>query len=93
MTAAEELRHREVENLHVVVRPGQPARTPLLLMNGIGARCEALQPFVDALHPAIPVIRFDAPGVGQSPRRAVRTGFGHSPPAWPGCWTSWDTSG
>jgi poly(3-hydroxyalkanoate) depolymerase len=74
LTVAEELRHREVENLHVVVRPGQPARTPLLLMNGIGARCEALQPFVDALDPAIPVIRFDAPGVGQSPpaRRPYR---------------------
>jgi poly(3-hydroxyalkanoate) depolymerase len=52
--------------LHVVVREGDPARTPLLLMNGIGARLEALQPFVDALDPAIPVIRFDAPGVGQS---------------------------
>jgi len=52
--------------LHVVVREGDPARTPLLLMNGIGAQLEALQPFVDALDPAIPVIRFDAPGVGHS---------------------------
>ena len=54
--------------MRVTVRPGDPARTPLLLMNGIGARLEALQPFVDALDPAIPVIRFDAPGVGGSPR-------------------------
>jgi poly(3-hydroxyalkanoate) depolymerase len=43
-------------------------------MNGIGARLEALQPFVDTLDAAIPVIRFDAPGVGQSPpaRRPYR---------------------
>jgi poly(3-hydroxyalkanoate) depolymerase len=36
-------------------------------MNGIGANLELLQPFVDALDPAIEVIRFDAPGVGGSP--------------------------
>jgi poly(3-hydroxyalkanoate) depolymerase len=36
-------------------------------MNGIGAPLEALQPFVDELDPAIPVIRFDAPGIGHSP--------------------------
>jgi hypothetical protein len=30
---------------------------PLLLCNGIGMRLEALQPFVDALDPAIEVIR------------------------------------
>lgn len=29
-------------------------------------RLEALQPFVDALDPAIEVIRFDAPGTGGS---------------------------
>ena len=61
----------ETRRLHVVVRPGDPARTPLLLMNGIGAALEALQPFVDALDPAIPVIRFDAPGVGHSPPSPV----------------------
>ncbi|HEX4253010.1 MAG TPA: poly(3-hydroxyalkanoate) depolymerase [Pseudonocardia sp.] len=61
----------QIRGLHVAVRHGDPARTPLLLMNGIGARLEALQPFVDALDPAIPVIRFDAPGVGGSrPSRA-----------------------
>jgi len=53
--------------LHVAVRPGDPSRVPLLLMNGIGARLEALQPFLGALDPAIPVIRFDAPGIGGSP--------------------------
>ncbi|OJY50204.1 poly(3-hydroxyalkanoate) depolymerase [Pseudonocardia sp. 73-21] len=46
--------------------PG-PARTPLLLLNGIGASLELLQPFVDELPPAIEVIRFDVPGIGGSP--------------------------
>jgi poly(3-hydroxyalkanoate) depolymerase len=56
------------QRLKVAIRPGADrARTPLLLMNGIGANLELLQPFVDALDPAIEVIRFDAPGVGGSP--------------------------
>ncbi len=46
--------------------PG-PARTPLLLLNGIGASLELLQPFVDHLPPGIEVIRFDVPGIGGSP--------------------------
>lgn len=46
--------------------PG-PARTPLLLLNGIGASLELLQPFVDELPSAIEVIRFDVPGIGGSP--------------------------
>ena len=40
--------------------------SPLLLCNGIGMRLEAWRPFVDALDPAIEVIRFDAPGTGGS---------------------------
>jgi poly(3-hydroxyalkanoate) depolymerase len=36
-------------------------------MNGIGVNLEVLQPFVDALDPAIEVIRFDVPGTGGSP--------------------------
>jgi poly(3-hydroxyalkanoate) depolymerase len=48
-------------------RPGGDGRTPLLLLNGIGASIELLQPFVDELDPAIEVIRFDVPGVGGSP--------------------------
>jgi poly(3-hydroxyalkanoate) depolymerase len=40
---------------------------PLLLINGIGASLELLDPFVDALDPAIEVVRFDVPGVGGSP--------------------------
>lgn len=46
--------------------PG-PTRTPLLLLNGIGASLELLQPFVDELPPGIEVIRFDVPGIGGSP--------------------------
>jgi poly(3-hydroxyalkanoate) depolymerase len=40
---------------------------PLLMVNGIGASLELLQPFVDELDPALEVIRFDVPGVGGSP--------------------------
>ncbi len=68
------------QQLRVSVRPGRPGRAatlgavatssppvPLLLINGIGASLELLQPFVDALDPAIEVVRFDVPGVGDSP--------------------------
>jgi poly(3-hydroxyalkanoate) depolymerase len=59
--------------LRVAVRPGrrgplrklQP-RVPLLLINGIGASLELLEPFVRELDPALDVIRFDPPGVGGS---------------------------
>ena len=57
--------------LRVAVRPGvrldgRVARTPLLLINGIGASLELLEPFVRELDPAVDVIRFDPPGVGGS---------------------------
>ncbi len=52
--------------LRVAIRPGTGTGPPLLLCNGVGMRLEALRPFVDALDPAIEVIRFDAPGVGGS---------------------------
>jgi poly(3-hydroxyalkanoate) depolymerase len=59
-------------SLRVAVRPGTDAAVPpLLLMNGIGASLEVLQPFVDALSPGRTVIRFDVPGVGGSPRPVV----------------------
>ena len=48
-------------------RPG----VPLLLVNGIGASLELLQPFVDKLSPSLEVIRFDVPGVGGSPPPAM----------------------
>jgi poly(3-hydroxyalkanoate) depolymerase len=46
--------------------PGQPPRFPLLLINGIGASLEVLEPFVAEVDPAVEVIRFDPPGVGGS---------------------------
>jgi poly(3-hydroxyalkanoate) depolymerase len=55
------------QRLRVAIRPGNGTRTPLLLMNGIGVNLEVLQPFVDALDPALEVIRFDVPGTGGSP--------------------------
>ena len=58
--------------LRVAVRPGTDESVPpLLLMNGIGASLEVLQPFVDALDGRRTVIRFDVPGVGGSPRPVV----------------------
>jgi len=63
--------------VRVAVRPARrwrrrpAATTPLVLLNGIGASLELLQPFVDALDPAIEVIRFDVPGVGGSPLPAT----------------------
>ena len=53
--------------LQVAVRDGNPRWPPLVLCNGIGARLELLQPFVDALDRQRTVIRFDLPGIGGSP--------------------------
>jgi poly(3-hydroxyalkanoate) depolymerase len=59
-------------SLRVSVRPGTDAEVPpLLLMNGIGASLEVLQPLVDRISPRRTVIRFDVPGVGGSPRPVV----------------------
>src|SRR5260370_2333219 len=55
------------QELRVAVRHGRGGGVPLLLINGIGASLELLQPFVDALDPSLGVIRFDVPGVGGSP--------------------------
>jgi poly(3-hydroxyalkanoate) depolymerase len=64
--------------VRIAVRPGRrrwrgkPASaTPLLLINGIGASLELLEPLVDELDPALEVIRFDVPGVGGSPLPAT----------------------
>ena len=57
--------------LRVSVLEGAAGRPPLLLCNGIGASLELFQPFVDALDPQRPVIRFDMPGVGGSPAPVV----------------------
>jgi poly(3-hydroxyalkanoate) depolymerase len=55
------------QQMLVSVRHGVGEPVPLLLINGIGASLEALQPFVDAVSPSRTVIRFDPPGVGGSP--------------------------
>jgi poly(3-hydroxyalkanoate) depolymerase len=48
------------------VRDGDPARPPLLILNGLGANIELAEPFIDALFgPAVAI--FDVPGVGGSP--------------------------
>ncbi len=57
--------------LQVSVRDGSPRWPPLVLCNGIGARLEMLQPFVDALDPQRAVIRFDLPGIGGSPEPVI----------------------
>jgi poly(3-hydroxyalkanoate) depolymerase len=57
--------------IRVSVREGAASWPPLLLCNGIGASLELFQPFVDALDPRRPVIRFDMPGIGGSPAPVV----------------------
>jgi poly(3-hydroxyalkanoate) depolymerase len=57
--------------LRVAMRDGNPGRPPLLLCNGIGGRLELFAPFVDALDPGRGVIRFDMPGIGESPAPVV----------------------
>ena len=88
MSTTAEVRSIQVggQLLRVAVRPGlsgpgpgpggQPARVPLLLINGIGASLELLDPFVAELAPAIEVIRFDPPGVGGSAPSALPYRFG-----------------
>ncbi len=59
--------------LRVAVRParsGTSQRTPLLLINGIGATLEMLEPLVRELDPDVDVIRFDPPGIGGSAESA-----------------------
>jgi poly(3-hydroxyalkanoate) depolymerase len=63
--------------LRVAVRPAAPrsadtpAPRPLVLVNGIGASLELLEPLVTALDPRREVIRFDVPGIGGSQLSAV----------------------
>jgi poly(3-hydroxyalkanoate) depolymerase len=57
--------------IRVAVREGAPGRPPLLLCNGIGVSLELFEPFVAALDPQRPVIRFDMPGIGGSPAPVV----------------------
>lgn len=62
-------------DLHVDVRPGNGSGPPLLMCNGIGASLRILDPLVDALDPGVEVIRFDPPGVGDSPGVALPYGL------------------
>jgi glutaryl-CoA dehydrogenase len=62
---------RVAERPGVAGRPGFAGpravrRPPLLLINGIGASLELLEPFVREVDPGVDVIRFDPPGVGGS---------------------------
>ena len=59
---------REVggQTLRVGIRPGDKARPPLLLFNGIGASIELVTPFLAALGGPEAIV-FDVPGVGGSP--------------------------
>jgi len=60
--------------LRVAVRPSNgagPPRPPLLLLSGLGARLEVLDPLVEQLPPELEVIRLDVPGVGASPAPAL----------------------
>ncbi len=76
MSTTAEVRSLAVDGrlLRVAVRPGASAgpgsgvlpRTPLLLINGIGASLELLEPFVAEVDSSADVIRFDPPGVGGS---------------------------
>ncbi len=59
------------QRLRIAIRPGDGTRPPLLLMNGLGANLELLQPFVEVLDPAIEVLCFDVPGVSGSPTPAI----------------------
>ena len=61
--------------LRVEIRPGNGRRTPLVMCSGLGASYEVLQPLVDAIDPGVEIIRFDAPGVGESPAAALPIGF------------------
>ena len=80
VAAAEQMRILTIGGraMRVAVREGDPGRPPLLLCNGIGASLEVFQPFVDALDPRRPVIRFDMPGIGGSPAPVVPYHLGTS---------------
>lgn len=53
------------KSIRVAVWPGDEAKTPLMLLNGIGASLELLVPFADALGNR-EIVAFDVPGSGES---------------------------
>jgi poly(3-hydroxyalkanoate) depolymerase len=64
------------QEVRVAVRAGTRPGPPLVLCNGVGASLDLLQPFVDAVDPAIEVVSFDVPGVGGSPMPKLPYNFG-----------------
>ena len=54
--------------LRTATRRGSGKRPPLVILNGIGAKLEALHGFTDVLNPEIGVILFDIPGIGGTRR-------------------------
>ena len=63
------------QELRVDIRPGRTARTPLLLLSGIGISYEVFDRLIGELDPTVEIIRVDVPGVGGSPQAAVPYGF------------------
>jgi poly(3-hydroxyalkanoate) depolymerase len=63
------------QRLRAAIQPGRVDGSPLLLLNGIGANLELLQPFVDALDAGIETIRLDLPGAGGSPTPSLPLRF------------------
>jgi poly(3-hydroxyoctanoate) depolymerase len=55
------------QRIRIAIQPGAGAARPLVLLNGLGANLELLQPFVRALGEEIESVRIDLPGVGGSP--------------------------
>ena len=64
-----EMRTVEVDGqvLRIAETKGAPGQPPLVMFNGIGANLEVFEPFLEALDPRIPTLRFDVPGTGGSP--------------------------
>ena len=68
LTVTDELVTVRGRRLRVQVRRPQSASgPPLLVLNGIGAALDLLDPFVDALPADREIVRLDPPGIGGSP--------------------------
>lgn len=61
--------------LRVATRKGDRRRPPLIILNGMGAKLEALQGFTDVLNSDIGLVLFDVPGTGGSPARGAPLRF------------------
>lgn len=77
MTSTDETAFVTVRGRRLAVRhrPGAPGRTPLVLCNGIGTNLQLFDGLAAALDPDRPLVRFDPPGVGDSPGPVVPYGF------------------